>query len=264
MKSTLNADKVTFSAGARARIGAHGTPIASLPYVGLLGEDITFQATQEMRQKTDQFPRVTVAQAVLSQAAQLNMILREFTVPNLLLGLGLEEDDVTEEAGGDTAVTDEAVTFNSDGVAALRYPLKAGSSITSVQDAAGGAGTPSVEDTDYVVIERDLQGRTLLKAIGGNIAAGDTVYVDYTYALPQRTILPIGRRATVAYKSIFLEEELTNGGKHELWIPRAQVGFAGNFNLNAAENSGEVPIVAQALYDATEDALALHYYYDEA
>lgn len=256
-KSTVISDDITFSAGSEIYAGAAQATGASLRKIGLLGEDIDFGVQQEFREKTDQFPRQVVKRSILSQAASLQFICKEFNIANLQLAFGILDAGVTTVAAGDTAVTDEAVTFNSDGVAVLAYPLKAGESITSVQDAAGGSGTASVEDTDFVVVDRDLQGRTLLRIIsGGNLSALDTVYVDYTYNQGASNSFVIGSNSTTPERAIRLLEDYDNGKQLELYMPRAFVGIPGNMTLNAAETGGELPMSVQALYDTTLGGVA--------
>lgn len=107
MRSTVNADAVTFSAGARVAVGVRTSPVtlqnletglsAAVP-VGLLGADITFNLEQTVRQKMDRFPEVVVAEAVQAQNASAELVLREWTNANLLLALGLEAIDTTDVA----------------------------------------------------------------------------------------------------------------------------------------------------------------------
>lgn len=265
MKSTAIAQHVTFSAGARVLIGAYQTPISALPSVGLIGTDFTFTPEQTVRQKMDHFPSVVVAEAIEQHTAQCEMTLREFNTGNLKLGLGLEDADVTTEAGGDTVVTDEPYTFNADNFILLNQPVKAGAAITVTDQEGAPTGLVTyVEGTDYFVAGRDVQGRTLIyRTAAGAIPAAGTVYVDYTYNLPTRTIMPIGKRASVVYKTVKVEEELTNGGKHELIFWKARVGFRGGLNLNAeGESSADLPMVVEALYDPAHGELAQHINYE--
>lgn len=261
--STVNASDVTFSAGARLAIGPALAAAQTLSYIGLVGEDIDLGIQQELRTKTDQFPRVPVKTTVLSQQMTAAFVARELNATNFKYAFGIADADVTTVSAGDTAVTDEAVIINSDGLGVLAFQLKAGESITSVQDAAGGSGTASVEDTDFKVIERDSQGKTVIQVIsGGNLSAGDTVYVDYTYVARVSTEFVIGKSAVVPERAVLFTEDYTNGKKLELYMPRAQVSIPGNMTANSAENGGEFPLSVTAQYESTISGLAVAKLYE--
>ena len=251
-KSTNNPNAVTFSAGSQIFIGAYGTPPQALPLIGLLAADVAFNAEQTMRQKMDRFPEVVVAESIQGQSANIDLTAREWTDSNLQLGLGLESEDVTAYAGGDQRLS-ESVSFNGAGVAALAQPLKAGETLTLTSD---DETTTYNAGTDYVALPRDLQGRTLIYRLEGNIPAGTALRASYTYQERGRTVMPVGRRATVVYRTVRVVEEFTNGGRAELIMWRARVGIRGAFSFNSAENSGDIPLVAQALFDPAKDELA--------
>jgi hypothetical protein len=107
MKSTVNAQDVTFSAGSRVEVGTRTTPVTSsslttdldsLTPIGLLAANMTFNIEQTVRQKMDMFPEVVVAEAVQAQAAAADLTVREWTNDNLMLALGLEGTDTTDVA----------------------------------------------------------------------------------------------------------------------------------------------------------------------
>jgi len=254
---TVTPARVTFSAKTRLYYGIQGTPDASLAHFGLLGQSATMNLDQTFRQKMDQFPEVEVASAIQAQSGSMEAVLREWKRDALLMGLGLHSTDITEEAAADTVVlasAGEAVTFDAAGVAVLAHPMKSGEAL-AVNSAAGGGGTASVAGTDYFVVERDKEGRTLLVRIGGgNIAAEATVYVAYTYNIPAYEEYPVGRIGQSRYWTLRLEEDFTNGGRMAIYIPRARIGLRGGLNLNAPEGA-DMPVTIQALFDTTADAL---------
>lgn len=263
MGSVVNPQKVTFSAGAKVYSGDYGTPEASLAALGLLGADAAFNAEQTMRSKMDRFPEVVVAQSIQAQNASMELVLREWTKESLLTAWGLNQSDIVEEAGGDTAVVDETYVFGANDTFILTQPVKSGTSLT-ITDSTGV--TTYVEGTDFAVIDRDSEGRTVVVRLstGGSIAAGESVLVDYTYNLPARRIFPVGKVAQVRYRTLKLVEPFTNGGKAEIMIWKAQIGIRGSLALNAAENGADLPIVVNALFDPARGELASLRDYDAA
>lgn len=251
-KSTVNPTAVTFSAGSRVKVGPVGTSSSGLSYMGLLGDTVTFAAEQSVRQKLDRYPEVVVAESIQSQSARLEFTIREWTRLNLMRSLGLEAADVTDVAGGDQ-VMNETRTFNTD-VILTSYPLKAGETLTVASEDGATTYQPGA---DYFVLPRDLEGRTLVaRADGGTIPAGAAVTLDYTYISKARTEMPIGRRAQVVYYTLEIEEEYTNGATTSMRMHRTRLGLSGNLTMQGAENSADLPMVAQALYEPSQDELA--------
>jgi hypothetical protein len=254
---TVAPARVTFSAKTRLYYGVQGTADASLAHFGLLGQSAVMNLEQTFRQKMDQFPEVEVASAIQAQSGSMEAVLREWKRDALLMGFGLHASDITEAAGADTVVAasaGEPVTFDAAGIAVLSRPMKIGETL-AVNAAAGGGGTASTNGTDYYLVPRDKEGRTLLvRVTGGNISAGATVYVAYTYNTPAYESFPIGRIGQSRYWSLRLEEDFTNGGRMVIYIPRARIGLRGGLNLNAPEGA-DMPVTIQALFDTTADAL---------
>lgn len=253
--------KVTFPAKTRLYFGEYGTPDAALAHFGLLGADANLNLDQTFRQKMDMFPEVEVASAIQAQSGSMEALLREWKKPALLMGLGLHSADVTEAAGGDTTITAEEHTFGPSGYIVLSQPLKLGEAVTVTPDPVD---TAFAAGTDYVVVERDAEGRTLIVRIaGGGIGASASVLVTYDTNTPAFTEYPVGRIAQSRYWTIRLEEDLTNGGRTEVRIHRARIGLRGGLALNAAEGA-DMPVTIQALFDPTNDELMSIRDYDVA
>lgn len=251
-KSTVNPAYVTFSAGSRVRVGTQGAPSSALRYVGLLGEQMPFNVEQSIRQKMDRFPEVVVAESIQGQSARAEPVFREWTRENMLLALGLEAADVTDIAGGDQTISEARALTN--GLALTSYPVKQGESVTVRSEDGATTYAPG---TDFFVVPRDLEGRTLVvRNVGGNIPAGEGVTIDYTYESRKRTVMPIGRRATVTYYTVEIEEEYTNGSSILLRFHRARIGLRGNLAMQGAEDGADLPVAIQALFDPTQDELA--------
>lgn len=259
-KSTVNPPYVTFSAGTRTRLGDEGTPSEALRYVGLLGDTMPFNVEQNFRAKTDRYPEVTVAESIQSQAASVDATLREWTRPNMLLALGLEPEDTDIIIGGDQTITEARSLTNGMGL--LSHPVKGGSPLTVTSP---DGNTTYQEGVDYFVLARDLEGRSLVvRRSDGNIPEGAGVSVQYTYVGRQQTVMPIGRRATVKYYAVEFEEEYTNGTMVKLRFHRARIGLRGSLNMQGAEDSADLPIAVQALFDPTQNELASLTYTDLA
>jgi hypothetical protein len=250
----VNGTKVTFSAKSRLYMGEYGTADAALAAIGLLGQDAQMNLEQTFRQKMDGFPEVPAAEAIQAQNGSMDAVLREWKKDALLLALGLHSTDITEAAGGDTVVAaaaGDAVTFDATtGVAVLPHPIKSGTALTGLNTAADGTGTASVEGTDYFLVERDPEGRTLLVLIaGGNITAGDTLYAAYTWTEAAYEEYPIGTLAQVRYWTLRFEEDLTNGGRSVLYFPKARVGIRGSLAFNSRDQGADLPVTISAIYD---------------
>lgn len=258
---TVYANKVGFSGKTRLFVGPYRTEESLLTNLGLLGQNATFNLEQTFRTKSDYFPEVPVAQAIQAQGATLETTLREWRKDTLLAALGLYQSDITEIPGGDTTVTDETYTFSADNLIVLKRPMKAGSTITVKHT----SGTPTyTAGTDYLVIPRDLEGRTLIvRLTGGTITAGQSVKVSYTYNLPTRREYPVGQVATIRYWTVKLVEEFTTGAKAEVWVPKARIGLRGNIAFNSVEEGMELPIAIQAVRDPTAPALLIVREYEE-
>jgi hypothetical protein len=232
--------------------------MAALPKIGLLGEAVSLGVEQTFRETIDRYPEVVVASSIQSQQSMIEAVLHEWGDINLMLSFGLEASDTTVVAAGDVNVVDETQIFNSADLIVLNFPLKAGESVVVTDEAGATPTTTYTAGTDYIVLPRDLQGRTLIYRVsGGGIAANATVYVDYTYNLPARREMPIGRKSATVYRSVRLVEDLDNGGRWEAHIWRCRVGMRGGLNPNASDpaTSAAIPITIQALYEPSQDML---------
>lgn len=250
MRSTVDSNKIGFSAGARVFEGAPSDVEAALRPVGLLGADATLNISQTTRQKQDRFPLVVVKQAVLQQSAQFQGVMHEITVDNLRAVFGLEAADLVAAAGGDVVVTDENAAFDANGNAVLANPIKV--SVAPVVTNSAGT-TTYVAGTDYILVPRDSFGRSALFRLStGAIPAGATVKVDYTWTRIARTEFPIGSKSTVVERKIKLEEEYTDGRKLVAIFYRAVFSVNGSLTLNTdGENGMSIPFTIDGLYDAT-------------
>jgi hypothetical protein len=239
--STANAEKVMFSKGARVLVGAVDAAKAACTPVGLLGADATLNINPTYRQKQDRFPEVIVAEAIQSVTAEGRFVLREWTKENLRLALGLATDDVTDVAGVEVNVVDEAHTVDAAGKVVInRVDL---SNIVVKEGAA-----TLVLNTDYVVVETTTQ--TLIVALsGGAIAPLDTLLISYDYTPVAHSILPIGKASAPTYYGVWIEEELTGSAtaRSDFQIYKARIGLDGGFNINNAEQGADIPIVIQAV-----------------
>lgn len=254
MKSTNNASEVTFSAGAKVFGGATTIAEASLPTLGLLGEDVTLAINQELRTKTDQFPRVPVAQAIMSESLVFQIRLKEPTMANWKLAFNLADADVTNTPGGDVSVTDEAVVIGTDGIGFLTYPVKA-STTPTVSDGTGGGATAYAADDDYTIFTRNGQSFIGINP-GGALSAGDTVYVDYTYTSLDENEFVLGNQSLPIERKFKLIEYYSNGKRLEMYIPKAIMSVPANLDFNAAENGGEIPMQVSGNYDTGIGGLA--------
>lgn len=260
-KSVVNASAVTFSAGSEVYVGPYGTSLGSLTKIGLLAQEMTLNLEQQFRIANDRYPEVEVARAIQSQALNLEFVLQELKQLSFELAFNLDSGDLTAVAGGDTVVSNEGVKLNADGVAGLRFPIKA--SVAPVVTNVGGTVT-YVAGTDYLLVPRDFQGRTLIYRLSsGSIPAGANLEVDYTYNLPTRREYPLGRRTQPITRTLMLRTDLTNGGRLEFVMWRGFVGLRGGFNPNQNDTLG-LPMLAAGQFDVTQDALGHLYEYAAA
>lgn len=242
MFSVVNANKVMFSKGLRMLVGDVDAAKGACTPVGLLGENAVFNITPTYRQKTDRFPEVVVAEAIQGVTAETRIVLREWTTDNLRLALGLGVGDVTAVAGSEVVVTDEEYTVDEDGRVFID---RTGLSDIVVKE---GVSTTHALDTDYVVIETATQ--TIIFALdGGGISPADDLKISYKYTPAAHHVLPIGKASTPTYYGIWLEEELTGSqtSKAEFQIYKARIGIDNGFQLNNAEQGGDIPLVIQAV-----------------
>lgn len=256
--SPIDPNNVAFSAGAKVFVGAFGTAFGALPRVGLLASDqaISFDPRATIRTAKGGMPRTTVAAATGDQDPLVNVVVSEISQLAILAALGLEAADITSVTGADVVVATgarERIVLNADGVAALAHPVKAAVSVT-INSAQDGGGTASVEDTDFRVIDRDLEGRTIIERIsGGNIAANATIYAGYTYVSDTEISYPIGCKTTVVYRAVRIEDELTSGGRVRLDIPKAIITTNGAINLGAYEPEYRLPLSIQMVIAQVAD-----------
>jgi len=254
----VDPSRVVFSAGSEIFVGAHGSAEGSLARIGLLDEQIQLNPNVEIRQAMGGYPRVPVAESVTSYGLQLTAGVREISKEPLLYAFGLEETDITMTAGSDVVVAataGDAITFDANGVAVLPHPLKAGSAVT-INDAADGSGTASVEGTDYYVLTRDPEGRTLIGIItGGNLTAGSTYYAAYTYVQATQEEYDVGDKAVPVYRTIKIVENLTDGGSMQGIIWKARVGINNAIAFNNATDPSMLPLTFNAIWDTTKSKL---------
>jgi hypothetical protein len=88
------------------------------------------------------------------------------------------------DGSGATAVTAQAVTFPASTSAQIVAVGHENISKVTVHSTSGG-GTVYTEGTDYVV---DYQAGLLMLVSGGAIAAAATVYADYNWGAPSRSV----------------------------------------------------------------------------
>lgn len=256
-------NKVGFSGKTYLYAGPYGTPENSLANLGLLGPDATLNLTQTLRTKLDYFPEVPVAQAIQAQGGTLETVLREFRRETLAAALGLYPTDATEIAGGDTVVTDEAYTLPPDRLIILKRPMKLGTTVV-VTNSTGA--TTYTQGTHYYLVPRDKEGRTLLyfpPGVTGGPADGASLLIDYTYNLPTRREYPVGQLAQVRYYTVLLKEEFTTGGRAEVFIPKAQIGFRQGMRFNSVNEGMDLPITIVAVKDPSFPYLVLVREYEE-
>ncbi len=86
--------------------------------------------------------------------------------------------NVFDPAVHKTVITDEQITFTS-GMLTLANPDIIGT--IEVNAAAGGGGTPSLQNTDYTL---DPLSGVLEVIEGGNLTAASSVFISYSYANP--------------------------------------------------------------------------------
>ena len=258
MRSTVDATKIGFSAGARVFEGPLGTIEASLRPVGLLGADAILNIGQTTRQKQDRYPLVVVKQAILQQSAQMQGVMHEITQENLQAVFGLDTADLTTTAGGDVVVTNEQVVVDANNNAVLAHPHKLS---TAVVVTNVGGGTTYAAGTDYVFIPRDQFGRSVIYRLpGGTIPGGATLEVDYTYTATARVEFPIGTRTLVRERKVKLEEEYTDGRKLIAVMYRAVFSVNGNITVSTdGENGMAVPFTVDGLFDTTANKIVSVY-----
>jgi len=245
----VNPNKVTFAANTALYWKKPSDPEGAYANLGLLGDTASLRFAVNYRRKKDMYPEVDVAVAVQSYEASMEATLREWRRDVVALGLGMWPEDVPVTPGGDVTVTDEATTFNADDIAALAHPAKPGETIIVTSD---DGGTTYSEGTDYLVIPRDLEGRTLLYRLsGGSIPAGATVLVDYTYTAGDRFEVTLGGTQQIRVVSLKLVEQMTNGDTRIAIIPRAIISIRDSLPFREAEAGGDLPITVTALYDPT-------------
>ncbi len=254
--STADANKVMFSKGARVLIGAVEAAKAACTPVGLLGADASLNINPTYRQKQDRFPEVVVAEAIQSVTAEGRFVLREWTKQNLIYALGLAAADVTDVAGSPVNIVDDPATMGADGILTIGHT---GLTNIVVKDQTGV--TTYVLNTDYAVAEVD--GKTLIIALGGGISASDDLLVSYDYTPVAHSILPIGKASSPTYYGVWIEEELTGSAtaRSDYQIYKARIGIDGGFNINSAEQGADIPVIIQAVLSSGKTELGQLYNY---
>jgi hypothetical protein len=101
------------------------------------------------------------------------------------LAYAVDDNSVSANNGaGATAVTAQSTTFPASTSAQVVTLGHENISTVRVHSTSGG-GTVYVEGTDYVV---DYQAGLVMLIAGGAIAAAATVFVDYNWGLPTRSV----------------------------------------------------------------------------
>lgn len=81
---------------------------------------------------------------------------------------------------------------------------------------------------------------------------------DYTAQTgPEGTVetVTVGLGGTINYYTVKLVETLTNGWTREVVLHKARVGLRGGLAFASAEEGGDIPIVVNAVFDPTTNAL---------
>jgi hypothetical protein len=238
--NVVNANSVTFSKNTKLKLAQYGTARAALILMGLLGQGLTVNAEQTLREKKDGFPEVIVASAIQAHALSLEAQLREWRKETIMPAFGMINSDITTTAGTDLAIVDEAVTFNANGIGLLSKSIKA----ATLPIVTGVGGAPLYAVTDYTLISRDLEGRSLLvRTPASTISALETVKVDYTHARVAMDSYAIGdNNRPTRYYAVELEEQFTNGETVKLFIPKATISLRGGLNFNVVDTGAELGI----------------------
>jgi hypothetical protein len=250
----INPNAVTFTAGTAIKLAKYGTARAALVFMGLLAQGVTANMEQTTRQKKDGFPEVVVAEALQAQSMTLEATLREWRKATIAPAFGMLDTDVTTTAGVDVPVVNDAITFNAAGIAVLTNPIK--TATVAVVTNVGGT-TTYVAGTDYDLLPRDLEGRTLLIRKGVTIPANATVEVDYTFARVAMDSYSIGDPRPTRYYSVELIETLTNGETIKLFIPKASISLKGNLNFNVVDTGAELGIKVMGIKDPAFPGIAI-------
>lgn len=257
MYSTVNPDKVGFSKGARVFVGPVNAEKNACTPVGLLGQGITLSMEKTYRTKNDHFPEVEVASAVQTLTMQASIVLREWKRANLMLALDVANADVTDVPATPVPVVDEAYTVPANGIVVIP---RAG--LTSIVVKEAPSTTLDLDD-DYIVVEN--QGQTLIVAVaGGDIAPTDSLLISYTYTPLVHTVMPLGHSGPRNYYAVWFEEDLTTSAtaRTEYRLYRAAIGLEGGFNINSAEEGGDLPVLVAAALFPGQSALGLLYNYE--
>jgi len=74
---------------------------------------------------------------------------------------------------------------------------------------------------------------------------------------PQQTThtMKVGGRGTVNYYTLKIEEDLTNGERRVFTLHKAILGIRGGLPILTAETAADLPMVANAVYDPTANAV---------
>lgn len=241
--STVNPNKVMFSAGSRVMVGAPDAAKGACTPVGLLGADITLGVEKTFRTKNDHFPEVEVASAVQSLSATVNMVLREWTKQNLMFALDVNAGQVTDVPASAVNVVDEAYKMPATGQLAVTIP-HVGLTNIGVDD---DQGSPHTINTDYVVVETPT-ATMIVATSGGGISASDDLLISYDYTPLAHSIMPFGASGPRNYYGMWIEEGFTASqtARVDFQIYRCAIGLDGSFNLNNAEQGGDLPVLVQA------------------
>ena len=243
----VSPNSVTFSASTRLKLAKYGTARSALLLMGLLGQGITVNADQTLREKKDGFPEVVVAQALQSQGMSIECLLREWRKDTITAALGMIDTDVTTVTGVDVAIVNETKTVNATGIVVLDNPIKAATLalVTNV----GGTVTYSAA-TDYFLLPRDVEGRTIIvRTTASTIPANATLEIDYTWTRPAMNSYAIGANRPTRYYAAQLEETMTNGDIVCLYIPKASVSLRSGLNFNVVDTGAELAIKVTGIQD---------------
>lgn len=258
MYSVVNPDHVQFSKGARVLVGVPSAAKGACTPVGLIGADVSLSIEKTYRVKNDHFPEVPVAQAIATLSLNVNVVLRELNKKNFQYALDVANSDVTDVAGSPVNVVDEAYTMPAAGQLVVTIPRTGLSSIV-VKEAP--STTLDIND-DYVVVETPTT--TLIVAVsGGDIAAEDDLLISYDYTPVAHSTMPLGHSGVRTPYGVWIEEEFTGSAtaKIEYQINRAFLGVADGFDINSAENGGDLPLLIEAALQSGQSTLGTAYFY---
>lgn len=258
MYSVVNPDHVQFSKGARVLVGVPNAAKGACTPVGLIGADVSLSIEKTYRVKNDHFPEVPVAQAIATLSLNVNVVLRELNKKNFQYALDVANSDVTDVAASTVNVVDEAYKMPATGQLAVTIPRTGLTNIVVDDD----QGSPHTVNTDYVVVETPTT-TMIVATSGGGISANDDLEISYDYTPTAHSTMPLGHSGVRTPYGVWIEEEFTGSAtsKIEYQINRAFLGVADGFDINSAENGGDLPLLIEAALQSGQSTLGTAYFY---